>query len=116
MSEADLDLHLILPDNTEVFYANPSVTFNAGRATAILDHDNRGGIIDAPPNLRVENIAINGIPSGGTYTFFANSFATPNGSDSFTLHVNGGGSNQTLSGTLANGQNSGSLTVHVPGG
>ena len=115
MSTADLDLHLILPDNTEVFYANPNVTFNAGRATAILDHDNRGGIIDADPNLRVENIAINGVPGGGNYVFFANSFFTPNGSDSFTLHVSGSGSNQTLTGTLSNGQNSGSLTVHVPG-
>jgi len=116
MSAADLDLHLILPDNTEVFYANPTVTFNAGRATAILDHDNRGGIIDVPPNLRVENIAINGVPSGGDYIFFANSFASPNMGDAFTLHVTGGGHTQTLSGTLGNGQNSGSLTVHIPGG
>ena len=117
MTDADLDLHLILPDNTEVFYANPTVTFNNGQATAILDHDNRGGIIDLPPSLRVENIAINGTPSAGTYTFFANSYFTPNGSDAFTLHVSGNGSTQTITGTLANGQNSGSLTVHVgPGG
>ena len=117
MTDADLDLHLILPDSTEVFYANPSVTFNNGQATAILDHDNRGEIIDVPPSLRVENIAINGVPSTGTYTFFANSFFTTHGSDSFTLHVSGNGSTQTITGTLADGQNSRSVTVHVgPGG
>src|SRR5207249_1519489 len=76
MTDADLDLHLILPDHTEVFYANPSVTFNNGRANAVLDHDNQGEIIDAQPNLRIENIAVNGVPSSGTYTFFAHSYAT----------------------------------------
>ncbi|MDQ3625506.1 MAG: FecR family protein, partial [Verrucomicrobiota bacterium] len=33
-TSADLDLHLILPDNQEVFFANQRVTFNNGRATA----------------------------------------------------------------------------------
>lgn len=116
-SDADLDLHLILPDQQEVFYANPNVTFNGGRATAILDHDNLGGIIDEPPNLRVENIAVNGVPSSGTYTFFGHSFNTPNGSDSFTLTVRGvDGHTQTISGTLSNGQDTNRVTVQVPPG
>ncbi len=117
MSDADLDLHLVLPDQQEVFFANPSVTFNGGRATAMLDHDNLGGIIDAPPNLRVENIAVNGVPLSGNYTFFGHSFNTPNGSDSFTLTVRDpNGHTQTVSGTVANGQNTNSVTVNVPPG
>ena len=115
-STADLDLHLVLPDNQEVFFANPSVTFNNGRATAMLDHDNLGGTIDAPPNVRVENIAINGTLSSGTYTFFGHSFFTPNGTDTFTLTVSNNGHIQTISGTLANGQNSNSVVVTIPPG
>jgi FecR protein len=115
-TSADLDLHLFLPDNQHVFYANPSVTFNGGKATAILDHDNRGGIIDAPPNLRVENIAINGMISNGTYTFFANSFATPDASDTFTLRVFYNGHTQVLTGTLTPNQSSANVVVHVGGG
>lgn len=116
MSTADLDLHLILPDQQEVFFANPSVTFNSGRATAVLDHDNLGGIIDLPPNLRVENIAVNGILSAGAYTFFGHSFNTPNGSDNFTLTVTGNGRTQTISGTLGNGQDSNNVVVQIPPG
>ena len=116
-SDADLDLHLILPDQQEVFYANPTVTFNGGRATAALDHDNLGGVIDEQPNLRVENIAVNGVPSAGNYTFFGHSFNTPNNSDSFTLTVRGvDGRSHTIMGTLTNGQNSQSITVTVPPG
>jgi FecR protein len=116
MTNADLDLHLILPDQQHVFYANPSVTFNNGQATAILDHDNQGEIIDVPPSLRVENIAINGVPSAGTYTFYANSFNTSNGSDAFTLRVIGNGRTQTITGTLSNGQNSTPVIVQIPPG
>jgi hypothetical protein len=117
MSDADLDLHLILPDQQEVFYANPNVTFNGGRANAMLDHDNLGGVIDERPDLRVENIAVNGVPSNGNYTFFAHSFFTDNGSDNFTLTVRGtNGRTQTISGSLPNGQNSSSVIVQVPPG
>lgn len=115
-SAADLDLHLVLPDQQEVSFANSNVTFNNGRATAVLDHDNLGEIIDAPPNLRVENIVVNGTLSGGAYTFFGQSFSTPNSSDSFTLTVRGNGQTQTVSGTLANGQESNPITVQIPPG
>jgi FecR protein len=118
-TSADLDLHLTLPDQQQVFFANPSVTFNNGRATARLDHDNTGGTtpVDVPPTTRVENIAINGVPSAGTYIFFANSFATLNASDPFTLRVFYNGTTQVLSGTLSSGQNSAPVTVQVrPGG
>lgn len=113
---ADLDLHLILPDQQEVFFANPNVTFNNGRATAVLDHDNRGEQIDLPPNVRVENIAVNGTLSAGNYTFFGNNFSTSNGSDPFTLTVSGGGRTQTLTGTVANGQDTQTLVVTIPPG
>lgn len=113
-STADLDLHLILPDNQEVFFANPSVTFNNGRATAKLDHDNLGGTIDQQPNIRVENIAINGTLSGGAYTFFGHSFFTSNTSDSFTLTVSNNGQTQTITGSLSNNQNTQNVTVTFP--
>jgi hypothetical protein len=115
-TSADLDLHLFLPDQQHVYYGNLSVTFNGGRATAILDNDNRGGIIDAPPMHRVENIAINGTISNGTYTFFVNSFATSNASDPFTLRVLYNGHTQVLTGTLAPDQTSTNVVVHVGGG
>ena len=111
-STADLDLHLLLPDGVEVFYANPTVIFNSERATARLDHDNLGGTIDIQPNIRVENISITGMPSAGLYSFFANSFSTQNGTDSFTLRVSGGGQTQVITGTLSNGQNSQMVTVN----
>ena len=115
-TSADLDLHLTLPDNQQVFYANRSVTFNNGRATAALDHDNLGGVIDAPPDKRVENIAVNGIPSNGSYTFFVNSFnpSSPNASDPFTLRIGSGTHTQTLSGSLTGGQNSAPLVLVFP--
>jgi hypothetical protein len=115
-TSADLDLHLTLPDEQHVFYANRSVTFNNGRATATLDHDNLGGVIDAPPDKRVENIAVNGIPSNGSYTFFVNSFnpSSPNASDPFTLRIGSGTHTQTLSGSLTGGQNSAPLVLVFP--
>jgi hypothetical protein len=115
-TSADLDLHLTLPDNQQVFYANRSVTFNNGKATAALDHDNLGGVIDAPPDKRVENIAVNGTPSNGSYTFFVNSFnpSSFNSSDPFTLRIGSGTHTQTLSGSLTGGQNSTPLVLIFP--
>jgi hypothetical protein len=116
-TSADLDLHLILPDHQEVFFANPSVTFNNGRATAVLDHDNQGETIDFPPTSRVENIAVNGMPSSGTYTTFVHSFnASPAGSDAFTLTFSGGGQTLRATGTLTDQQNSAPLTIVLPPG
>jgi FecR protein len=115
-TSADLDLHLTLPDEQQVFYANRMVTFNNGRATATLDHDNLGGVIDAPPDKRVENIAVNGTPSNGSYTFFVNSFnpSSPNASDPFTLRIGSGTHAQTLTGSLTGGQNSTPLVLVFP--
>jgi hypothetical protein len=116
-TSADLDLHLTLPDQQQVFFANRSVTFNSGKATATLDHDNLGGTIDAPPNHRVENIAVNGVPAPGTYSFFVNSFSTSNSSDPFSLRVSFNGRTQLLTGNLGPEQNSTPVTVQVlPGG
>lgn len=112
---ADLDLYLTLPNGQVVSFANVSVTFNNGRAIALLDHDNLGHTIDFPPNLRVENISINGIPLNGIYTFIVNSFNSTNLADTFTLRVFYNGQLQVITGTLAPGQNSVPVTIHVPG-
>jgi hypothetical protein len=115
-TSADLDLHLTLPDQQQVYFGNRMVTFNNGKASAVLDHDNLGGIIDAPPDKRVENIAVNGTPSNGSYTFFVNSFnpSSPDASDPFTLRIGSGTHTQTLSGSLTAGQNSAPLVLVFP--
>jgi hypothetical protein len=113
---ADLDLYLTLPNGQVVSFGNVSVTFNSGRAVAMLDHDNRGATIDVPPNIRVENIVVNGIPLAGLYSFIVNNFNTPNGVDSFTLRVFYNGRLQVVSGSVAAGQNSQPVVVEVPHG
>jgi hypothetical protein len=113
---ADLDLYLTLPNGQVVSFGNVSVTFNAGRAVAMLDHDNRGATIDVPPNIRVENIVVNGIPLAGLYSLIVNNFNTPNGADSFTLRVFYNGQLQVVNGSLAAGQNSQPIIIRVPHG
>jgi hypothetical protein len=115
-TSADLDLHLVLPDHQEVYFANPSTTFNGGRATAMIDHDNTGETIDVPPSHRVENIVVQGVPSAGSYNFFANSFFSPNASDPFTLRVIYNGNTQVLTGNIPAGGTSQSVVVDVPPG
>ena len=112
---ADLDLYLTLPNGQVVSFGNVSVTFNNGRARALLNEDNRGATINIPPRTRVENISINGIPLAGLYTFFANNFSSPNGTDSFTLRVFYNGQLQIINGTLRVGQNGQPIFVQVPG-
>ena len=115
-TSADLDLHLILPDNQEVYFGNRTASFNSGAGTATLDADNLGGVINVAPNQRVENIVVTGTPSSGIYSFFVRSFSTPNPSDPCTLLVtgNGGLTTQTLNCNLAPNQNSARLNVAVP--
>ena len=112
---ADLDLYLTLPNGQVVSFGNVSVTFNNGRALATLDHDNLGNTINFPPQTRVENIVVNGIPLAGLYRFIVNNFNTPNGSDAFTLRVFYNGRTQVLNGRLAGGQSSSPVFVQVPG-
>lgn len=115
-TSADLDLYLTLPTGQVVSFGNVSVTFNNGKAIAMLDHDNRGNIVDVPPNIRVENIVVNGIPLGGLYSFIVNNFNTPNGTDSFTLRIFYNGQLQVVNGSVAAGQNSQPITIRVPHG
>ncbi len=105
-----------VPDSQHVFYANRSVTFNQGRAIAMLDHDNLGGTIDLQPSLRVENIAITGTPLNGVYQFYVHSYSTPNPSDFFTLTVRNGTQTQSISGNLLANQNSQTISVTFPRG
>jgi hypothetical protein len=113
---ADLDLYLTLPNGQQVSFRNVSVTFNNGKATAMLDHDNLGNTIDVQPDIRVENIVVKGVPLAGLYSFFVNSFGTQNASDPFTLRVNYNGRTQLITGNLSKGQTSPPVTVTVPGG
>jgi len=113
-TSADLDLFLTLPNGQVVSFSNVSVTFNNGRAIAALDRDNLGHTINFQPNIRVENIVVNGIPLSGLYSFIVNNFNTNNGSDAFTLRVFYNGHTQVFNGNLAGGQNSPPLIVQVP--
>jgi hypothetical protein len=115
-TSADLDLYLTLPNGQVVSFGNVSVTFNNGRAIAMLDHDNLGNTIDVRPAIRVENIVVNGIPLSGLYSFVVNNFNSPNGADSFTLRVFYNGQLQVVNGTLAPGRNSPPVIVKVPHG
>ena len=115
-TSADLDLYLTLPNGQVVSFSNVSVTFNNGRAIAMLDHDNLGNTIDVPPTIRVENIVVNGIPLAGLYSFIVNNFNTSNSADSFTLRVFYNGQLQVVNGNLAGGHTSPPVVIHVPGG
>jgi hypothetical protein len=115
-TSADLDLYLTLPTGQVVSFGNVAVTFNNGRARAVLDGDNLGNRIDVRPTTRVENIAINGIPLSGLYTFIVNNFSASHGTDTFTLRVFYNGHLQVISGNLAGGQNSLPVVVQVPHG
>jgi hypothetical protein len=115
-TSADLDLYLTLPTGQVVSFGNVAVTFNNGRARAVLDGDNLGNRIDVRPTTRVENIAINGVPLAGLYRFIVNNFNASHGTDSFTLRVFYNGHLQVISGNLAGGQNSLPVVVQVPHG
>jgi len=82
---ADMDLHMLTPDNQQVFYANPVVNFPSASptATAQLDIDNTQGVNHPTAvtifqgQLRaVENIRVSGtsVPAGA-YTFFTRNFS-----------------------------------------
>jgi len=115
-TDADLDLYLTLPDGQQVSFRNVSVTFNNRQATARLDHDNLGNTIDVQPNIRVENIVVNGVPLSGLYSFFVNSFGSQNGSDAYSLQVSYNGRTQLINGNLSSGKTSQPVTVVVPPG
>lgn len=84
---ADMDLHMLTPDNQEVAYFNRTVNFpaSAPTATAQLDIDNTVGI-NHPTAVTtfqgqlnaVENIAVTGtVVPAGNYTFFTQNFSGP---------------------------------------
>lgn len=120
MTNADLDLHLIVPGGTHVYFGNRSATLSGG-AVAALDHDNLGGQIDAAPDQRIENITVNGssMPRGD-YTFYAHSYSGNNGGASTTAMVRVAGANGALteySTTLADGDQSPNyLVAFAPAG
>ncbi len=118
LTNADIDLHMLTPTGGTVFYGNPVLAI--GGATAQLDHDNLGGIIDVAPNQRIENIIVTGtqIPVG-LYTFSAHSFSGNNNGLPTTvqIRVTGDGSATSLTDTavLSSGQISSSYIVDYKG-
>lgn len=120
LTDADIDLHMTAPTGGVVSYSNRTVTLNS-TATAQLDHDNLGGVIDASPNQRIENITVTGtnIP-GGAYSFRVNSFSGNNGGQPTTVQLRVTGDSNATSLTdnvsLANQQTSGNYVVnYAPG-
>ncbi|MEX2520118.1 MAG: FecR domain-containing protein [Paracoccaceae bacterium] len=113
---SDLDLHLILPNGAgEVAFFNREIFFNDGGAVARLDIDNLGGVINAQPDKRIENIVVTGenIPPG-RYLFFVDAFSISGpGPTAYTLTVSGdgGASIQRQEGALGPGQDGPPLTV-----
>jgi hypothetical protein len=105
---------MTLPTGQVISFGNVAVTFNNGRAVARLDRDNNGSTINFPPNIRVENIVVNGIPLSGLYRFMVNNFNSTNPSDFFTLRVFYNGRLQLVTGSLAAGRNSAPVIVQVP--
>lgn len=77
LNSSDMDLHMIPPPpSLEVFFGRTTVILPGG-ATASLDADNLGGVINVQPNQRIENIVVSGAtPPTGSYTFFVNAFST----------------------------------------
>lgn len=114
MTNADIDLHMLTPSGNHLYYENP--TLSLGNATAALDHDNVGNVIDSAPDLRIENITVTGtqIPAG-LYRFTAQNFNGNNNGLPTTvqIRVTGDGNATALTDTttLRSGQSSGGYIV-----
>jgi uncharacterized protein YfaP (DUF2135 family) len=84
--ETDLDLHVITPDGTEIYYGNSS------GAGGYLDVDDCvGDSCRTPGGTHVENIFFEASPMSGMYTYWVHNYAREIGVD-FRLEVakNGG--------------------------
>lgn len=87
-TSSDLDLHLILPDSAgEVDFGNRTIIFNNGAAIAELDADNLGTVVNIEPDLRVENIIVNGEVPEGDYVFFVDAFSTVGSGTDYDLNI-----------------------------
>lgn len=119
LTNADIDLHLRPAVGANVFYGNPTAAIGSN-ATATLDHDNLGGVIDIAPDKRVENIVVTGsqIPTGN-YVFHAHSFSGNNNGLPTTVQVrvtgNGNATSLGDSVTLTSGQSSSNYIVNYQG-
>ncbi len=118
MTNADIDLHMVAPNSSHVYFGNSTVTL--GSATARLDHDNLGSVIDAAPDKRIENIMVTGsqIPVG-LYSFSAHSFSGNNNGLPTTVQIRvTGDANATAltnTATLSSGQTSSNYIVNYQG-
>jgi hypothetical protein len=96
LTNADMDLHMNAPTGEHVFFGNTTVTL-AGGAIAALDADNLGGVINVPPDMRIENIRVSGgTPPLGNYDFFVHAFSRGDTTTSvLTLTGDGGATFRT---------------------
>lgn len=120
MTNADIDLHLLTPGASHIYYGNSTVTLTGG-AVARLDHDNLGGVIDVAPDKRVENIVVNGTQFPvGQYAFYAHSYSGNNNGLPTVVQIrvtgNANATSLTDSATLSSGQNSSNYLVNIGGG
>lgn len=119
MTNADIDLHMLPPVGSSVYFGNPTAAVGT-LATARLDHDNLGGVIDVAPDKRAENIVVSGsqIPTGN-YVFHARSFSGNNNGLPTLVQVrvtgNGNATSLTDSVTLSSGQSSSNYIVNYQG-
>ncbi len=117
-TSADMDLHLLLPDGTHVYYGNTDVTFGGNTARAQLDIDNLGGVINQAPDLRVENIVVNPINGslnipGGTYQFYVRNFSGVTTEATLRYTADSAQNVSIVTVNLASGQQSATFPISV---
>jgi hypothetical protein len=113
--ESDLDLRLVMPESAPLPLFSNIVKVGqdpiplVGGAFARLDVDNKGNVISAGPDLRIENIVINGGPvPAGTYVFFVDATRVLPAGTPYALTVTPDGGRQLVS---VNGRLDGATTV-----
>ena len=91
-STDDVDLHIMTPDGSEIYYGNR----NAGGGELDIDANTSSNMMDNP----VENIFFP-TPATGTYSVWINDYSDrTDGTTSYIVRVTVGGQSQTFEGTI----------------
>jgi uncharacterized protein YfaP (DUF2135 family) len=104
----DLDLHVIDPDGTELYYDNP-----ASPSGGTLDHDDRAGC--GVGGAHAENVfwPTGGAPTGN-YQVYVGNYSGCGGRQAYQVQVTINGTvAQTLSGSLGSGDTSQTTSFQV---